>query len=91
MSHITEPAQGVSALEDLAGRLDSARFAITLVRSAGRRPHLTVCNRRAVVLTENIYVADGWFWFGWAERIAPVSDLAQAASAVSRVLQLVRD
>jgi hypothetical protein len=41
------------------------------------------------VLTENIYAADGFFWFGWAERIAATADVAAAAEAITRVLRAV--
>jgi hypothetical protein len=76
-------------LERLAAGLDSKTYVVCLVRSAGRRPHLHITNRDAAVLTENIYAADGWFWWGWAERIAPVDDLATAVAAIAQVLRAV--
>jgi len=80
---------GTAELEKLAAELDSQRYAVSVVTSAGRRPHLAVTNRAAAVLTENIYAAEGWYWWGWAERIAPVADLAAAAAVVTRVLRAV--
>jgi hypothetical protein len=80
---------GAAELEKLAGELDSRRYAVSLVSAAGRRPHLHITNRNATVLTENIYVAEGWYWWGWAERIAPITDLTAAAAAIARVLRVV--
>ena len=80
---------GTAELEELAAELDARRYEARLVAHEGRRPFVHVRNRRAGVLTENIYAGDGWFWFGWAERIAAVSDVAAAAEAVARVLRVV--
>jgi hypothetical protein len=80
---------GTAELEKLAAELDSQKYAVSLVTSDGRRSHLTITNRKALQLTENIYCAEGWFWWGWAERIAPVADLAAAAATIARVLRIV--
>ncbi len=85
---------GTADLEKLAAELNGQQYAVTLVTAAGRRPHLAVTNRRALQLTENIYAGaadDGawWFYWGWAERIAPVADLAAAAAAIAKVLRVV--
>ncbi len=77
----------VADLEKLAAGLDCQRYAVSLVTAAGRRPHLHITNRTATQLTENIYAADGWFWWGWAERISRVADLTLAAEAITRVLR----
>ncbi len=82
-----EPGPRLEDLEKLAAELDGQRYAVTLVTSGGRRPHLHVTNRTASQLTENIYACDGWFWFGWAERIAPVGEVAQAAEKITHVLR----
>jgi hypothetical protein len=80
---------GTADLEKLAAELDSKIYSVSLVTSAGRRPHLHITNRAATVLTENIYTAEGWFWWGWAERIAQVENLAAAAKDIARVLRVV--
>ncbi len=87
-------AAGAAELEKLAAELDGQAYAVTLVTVQGRRPCLSITNRQAVQLTEFIYAApaDGgewWFWFGWAQRIAPVADLAAAAAAIDRVLRVI--
>lgn len=85
---------GTPELEKLAAELDGRTYAVTLVTAPGRRPCLRITNRQAVQLTELIYAApagDGamWFWWGWAQRISPVTDLAGAAAAVDRVLRIL--
>ena len=83
-------AAGTADLEKLAAEVDGRAFAVTLVTTQGR-PHLHITNRRAVQLTERIYCDGKSFWWGWAERIAPVSEVATAAAAVSRVLRSIAD
>ncbi len=83
-----DPAPGPQAdLEKLAAGLDRRDYAVSLVTTAGRRPHLHITNRDAAMLTENIYCDGQWYWFGWAERIAPVSQVAEAAEKITRVLR----
>ena len=91
MADKQEPG-GVAELEKLAAGLDGTTYAVTLVIAEGRRPCLSVTNRHAAVLTELIYAApDGtgewFFWWGWADRIAQVEDLAAATAVVDRVLR----
>jgi hypothetical protein len=76
-------------LERLAAEVQGGDYEARVVAPAGRRPYVYVRNRRAGVLTENIYAGDGSFWWGWAERIAPVSDVAAAAEVITRVLRTV--
>jgi hypothetical protein len=78
---------GTADLEKLAAELDGQAYAVTLVTAQGRRPCLSITNRRAVQLTENIYSDGEWFWWSWAQRIAPVAEVAAAAAAVGRVLR----
>jgi hypothetical protein len=78
---------GVDELERLAGELDGQVYEARLVTAQGRRPYLHVRNRCAGVLTENIYVGEGFYWWGWAERIAPVAEVATAAQIIMRVLK----
>ncbi len=87
---------GTTDLENLAAELDGQTYAVTLVTAAGRRPCLSITNRQAVQLTEFIYAApaddrEQWFWWSWAQRIAPVTDPSGAAAAVDRVLRIIGD
>jgi hypothetical protein len=78
---------GSAELEKLAAELDGGAFEARVVAHPNRRPFVYVRNRRASVLTENIYAAEGWFWWGWAERIASTADVSAAAEAITRVLR----
>ena len=64
---------GAAELEKLATEIDGQAYAVTLVRAEGRRPCLSLTNRRVPQATEFIYAAPGgegeWgFWWGWALR-----------------------
>ncbi len=75
------------ALEKLAAELNGPAYEAHVVTGQGRQPFLHVRNRHATVLSEDIYAANGWFWFGWAERIARLPDVAAAAQRVAHVLR----
>jgi hypothetical protein len=82
----SKPGQAVSApgtaLEALAAAFDPKEFATALVSGEGRVPRLTVVSRRAHI-SQDVYVDNGWFWYSWAERIAAVSDVDQAAVKIA--------
>jgi len=92
-SNVTSPqdAREATALEELASRLDRTAYVVSLVATAGRHPHLCISNRHAAQLTEWIYCDGQFFYWSWAERIAPVADLASAAAVISGVLRSVGD
>jgi hypothetical protein len=81
----------------LAGLADElCRLGMTsrLTAPPGRRPSLHVVNPAASMLAEDVYVGrsqDGvwWFWWPWAERIAPGDQAATAAALIARVLRAV--
>lgn len=72
-------------LERLAAQLDPGVLAAKVLNGNGW-PSLKVTSRHASQLTEHIYAGSGWFWWSWAERLAPVGDLAAAAAKITRVL-----
>jgi hypothetical protein len=83
----------VDRLEGLARELDSCGLASRLVAPSGQPPRLRVVNPAMPRLAEVIYVGrsqDGlwWFWWPWAERIAPGDEWATAAALISRVLRV---
>ena len=84
---MTTDPDPAAALESLATALDPAGYAITL--QGGRRPRLTITNRRAPMLTESIYIEDGWYRWGWGDQLAPATDPGQAARQVASVLRVV--
>ncbi len=82
-------AAGAAELENLAGQLDGQAYAVALITGQGRRPHLHISNRDACQLAEYVYSDGESFWWGWAQRIASVSDLPAAAAAIDRVLKVL--
>jgi hypothetical protein len=81
--------QVVDHLERLAAELPASEYHARLVIAAGRRPHLHVRNRSAGMLAEDVLVEADWFWYSFAERIAPVTDVPAAARKIARVLRAV--
>ena len=76
-------------LEKLAAEIDGEGYLARVLAPAGRRPYLYVRNRAVAALTEKIYAGDGFYWWGWAERIAPTGDVGMAAQIITRVLRTV--
>lgn len=75
------------ALEALAAALDARQFATTLVTGENRVPRLRVVSRYAK-LSEDIYADSQYFWYSWAERIAPVNAVPAAAAKVTAILRI---
>ena len=86
---------GTADLEKLAAEVSGdGGYQAHLLTPAGKRPCLRITNRLAAQLGEYIYAGkadDGqvWFWWGWAERIAPAADIADVAYRIKRVLRAV--
>jgi hypothetical protein len=83
--------RAVTQLGALTDGLAARGFMTTLVDSDGGPPCVNVVSRESAHLSEKIYAApagDGslWFWWSWAERIAPIDDVATTAGQVARVL-----
>lgn len=74
------------ALEALAAAFDTRQFATTLVTGENRMPHLRIVSRYAK-LSEDIYADSQYFWYSWAERIAPVNAVPAAAAKVAAILR----
>jgi hypothetical protein len=78
-AEVTETLERLAA--DLGGRgLD------TVITAIGGRPVLVTSNPRVPALSENVLMDGQWFWWSWAERIAPVADIGGTADAIARVL-----
>jgi hypothetical protein len=76
------------ALEKLAAELGARRYTTKLQIPEGQRsarPALEVRNPLAPI-SETVYAGHGWYWWSWAERIAPAENASAAADAVARVL-----
>ncbi len=86
----------LNRLEGLAAELAKHGLMTRLMAPAGRIPSLHVVNPAVSRLAEDVYVGrsqDGqwWFWWPWAERIAPGDQLAAAAAVIARVLSATDD
>ncbi len=92
-SGITQgPQPFLDRLEGLAVELGRRGLRATVMTPSGRVPSLHVVNPKASRLAEDVYVGrsqDGqwWFWWPWAERIAPGDEIGEAAALVARVLE----
>jgi hypothetical protein len=78
---VTAPA----ALERLAAALGPG-FSTVFVNGTGR-PCLAVADRRTLAAAEVYADEGGWFWWAWAERIAPADDPLAAAHRVTSALR----
>ena len=76
-----------TALEKLGAELNVRGFEAHLVTPPGKQPWLAVHNPRAEVMSEDIMMQAGWFWWPWADRIAPAADVPAAAARVAAVLR----
>jgi hypothetical protein len=82
--------KAVGQLEALAYDL-SARGLATTITTGRSHPCVRVVNESASQMCEDIYAAparDGswWFWWSWADRIAPLGDVGAAALKIAYVL-----
>ncbi|RFS85678.1 hypothetical protein D0T12_11805 [Actinomadura spongiicola] len=80
----------IEYLEELGDELVARGLRARLVLPRGQSPTLHVLNPDVSALTENILAeeaADGWwYWWSWAERIAPATEPTTAADRIARVL-----
>jgi hypothetical protein len=82
--------RAAAQLEALSVVLATRGFAATVMEGGGP-PCVNVVSRELARLSEKVYAApagDGslWFWWSWAERIAPIDDVDTTADRVARVL-----
>jgi hypothetical protein len=75
------------ALEKLAAELAARGYRTPVLTPYGRPPSLVVSNPAAPRMTETVMAEGGSFWWPWADRIGPVSDVNAAAERVARVLR----
>jgi hypothetical protein len=84
----TDRDPDVTALERLAAELDPSDFVTMLVTGDNQVPYLDVATR-SPQLSETIYVQDGCYWWSWAERLTPITDVPTAAAKIAAVLHLI--
>lgn len=82
---------GLAHLDEL-GQALTRRSYLTMIVTDGSRSRLEVLNRTSPtrfgsVLCEADCHGDHWFWWSWADRIAPASALEHATAVVDRLLR----
>src|ERR1017187_10751575 len=82
------PGNDTAALETLAAELHARGYEARLTVPDGRPPWLAVINPAATMLAETDMADAEWFWWPWADRIAPAADAAAAADPIARGLAL---
>jgi hypothetical protein len=78
-------------LEPLGRLLSQRGLRADVIAAEARMPRLHVTNPAVTGLEEDVYAwrcQDGswWFWWSWAERIAPGTDPGRAADRIEHVL-----
>ncbi|HEX2312774.1 MAG TPA: hypothetical protein VHJ17_03525 [Thermomonospora sp.] len=84
---ISDERTALAHLDDL-GRALAGRGLLTMIVTEGT-PRLEVLDRSDPARCGTILCPAGderWFWWTWADRIAPVTDLERAADLVDRAL-----
>src|SRR5258708_6877903 len=81
--------------ERLAEPLRAAGWEAWLTASVSRLPYLRVLNPAMRALNDDVLAApdscgEWWYWWSWAERIAPVHDTGRVVARVARVLAVER-
>jgi hypothetical protein len=79
-----------SYLEPLAEALSKRGFLASVTRIGDGPSFVEVINRDAPDLAESIFAArtgeEWWFWWSWAERIAPAEEIEFVAGRIAHVL-----
>ncbi|GII76898.1 hypothetical protein Sru01_18800 [Sphaerisporangium rufum] len=87
---VTVPAVAAAHLQDLGEQLRARGLHVRLGDTAGGLPQLIVISTAVPTLSEVVFAARGggrwWFWWSWAERIAPVEDMPAAVALICRAL-----
>ena len=77
-------------LDDLAAELDQRGFTARVLVS-GDKLRMWVQNRSVSRLSDAVYAAPDrggawWLWWSWADQIAPIDDVSEAAFKIAYVL-----
>ncbi len=77
-------------LDDLAVELDQRGFTARVLVS-GDKLRMWVQNRSVSRLSDAVYAAPDregawWLWWSWADQIAPIDDVSEAAFKIAYVL-----
>jgi hypothetical protein len=75
-----------ASLDNRGAELRERGFEARLVTPGDRPAWLAVRNPLALAMAEDVMAQGGWFWWPWADRIAPAGDVPAAAARVATVL-----
>jgi len=95
-SVVTEEEQ-IAYLDVLAGQVATYGWTAHVWTPPGMLPYLFVEDPRdlntggAIVAASDAATGECWFWFAWAERIAPAENPATAAHVIVRTLRRPAD
>lgn len=73
----------IDALDRLGGELERRGY---LVMLHAARPRLEVVNRDRPAWSGDVLCECGWYWWSWADRIAPADNLDRAVAVVDGLL-----
>jgi hypothetical protein len=91
--HAGQAEDGIACLDALAAQMRARGWTAYISTPAGRLAFLSVQDPHDRAEGGDIIAAPGgttgdwWYWFSWAERIAPVNAPATAADAIIRAVQ----
>jgi hypothetical protein len=90
MPNASVPGTARSYLEPLAEALSKRGLLVSVTRIGDGPSFVEVVNRDAAHLAESIFAAqtggEWWFWWSWAERIAPAQEIEFTAGRIAHVL-----
>jgi hypothetical protein len=94
--HVGRMRDGIACLDALAAHIHARGWTAYINTPAGRLAFLSVqdphdraeCN---ILTAPAGTTGDWWYWFSWAERIAPVHAPATAAEVIIRAVQRPAD
>lgn len=90
---VSNSRTGGAYLQALATQLGRAGLSTRLTHPIGRPPTLHVLNPGQPELEEQVMIDQcengaWWFWWPWAERIAPAAQMGEAAASICRVVSV---
>ena len=92
MTSLATEEEQIAYLDVLAGQVAAYGWTAHVRTPPGRLPYLFVQDPRDlntggdIVAAADAATGECWFWFAWAERIAPAENPAKAAHLIVRTL-----
>jgi hypothetical protein len=93
MTFLATEEEQIAYLDVLAGQVATHGWTAYVRTPPGRLPYLSVQDPRNlntggdIVAASDAATGECWFWFAWAERIAPAENPAKAAHVIVRALR----